>query len=129
MALWSRCSSSAAEIEFHGFRDHDNGLPFAAIFKHRVAHGFCAIDKQAAAGVVLVLNDPMSAAVPADVEDQRRLTRRRFMLAHSRLPIEFYVGGQMTRRAVKCLREEVGFREGRARDVISAAYMKKHGQL
>jgi hypothetical protein len=58
----------ATEVELENTGNHDNGLGPVAVFKHCEAEGLGAVDKQAAAGALFVLDDPLSAAISADAK-------------------------------------------------------------
>jgi hypothetical protein len=79
----------AAHIEFQNTGNHSNRLRPVAIFEQRVAQRFCAAHEQAAAYVLLVLNNPIAASVLANKEKERirvRCRRGRFLLAHDTSP-------------------------------------------
>jgi hypothetical protein len=57
-----------------------------SVLEHREPERFRAIDEEAATKVLLVLNDPVAAAVLADKEELRS-RRGRFWLAHDTSPL------------------------------------------
>jgi hypothetical protein len=79
----------ASQIELKNAGNHDDGLGLMSVLEHREPERFRPVDEQAAAKVLLVLNDPVSAAVLTNKEDVRSLARcrrGRFQLAHDTSP-------------------------------------------
>jgi hypothetical protein len=74
----------AGQVEFEDAGNSDNSLRLVSVFKSHVSERFGAIDEEAAADPVLVLDHPVSPAVPANHEEWRFQTRRRFsaVVAH-----------------------------------------------
>jgi hypothetical protein len=64
-----------AHVEFENARDHHHRLGTGTILQHRKAKGLGAVDKQSAAEALIVLHDPISAAVFSDLELQRPRAR------------------------------------------------------
>jgi hypothetical protein len=81
----------AAHIEFEGSRNHDDGLTLISILKQREPERFCSANEQATTTVLLVLNNPVAAAVLADKKEMR-FRRGRFLLAHDTSPSVQLVG-------------------------------------
>jgi hypothetical protein len=77
------CPGVHIELEYAG--DHDDGLGLIAVLEKRELQCFRAVDKQAAAKVLLVLHHPMTVTVPADVEELG--ARGRFNLVHDTTPL------------------------------------------
>lgn len=78
-----------AHIELENTRNHNDGLGPMSIFEEREPERFCAVDEQAAAKMLLVLNNPVSLAILTDEEKARfcaRSRRGRFLLAHDTSP-------------------------------------------
>jgi hypothetical protein len=66
-----------AHIELENARDHDHRLRPVPALEQRKFYGFGAVDKEASAKTLLILNDPVAAAVLADEEERQfRVTRR-----------------------------------------------------
>jgi hypothetical protein len=63
-----RWADIRAHVEFENSRHHDNRLPSVSILEHGKLHSFGATNEQAATKALLILHDPMSAAVSADAE-------------------------------------------------------------
>src|ERR1700676_353902 len=77
----------AAHVELDFARQLDDGLGMTAIFKERVFEGLRAVDEQAAIAAVLLLGDPVAAAVLANKDDSRcRAARWRFDELHVGIP-------------------------------------------
>jgi|HubBroStandDraft_5_1064220.scaffolds.fasta_scaffold49784_3 hypothetical protein len=77
--------SRALGVEFDFTRQFDNGLGVAPVFKEGEFEGLGAINEEATIKSMLLLGDPVAAAVLADKGDGRcRVTRGRFG--------EFHVG-------------------------------------
>jgi hypothetical protein len=79
----------AAQIELENTGNHDDCLGPISVLEHREAERFRAIDEQATAKVLLVLNNPVTAAVHTDKEEvssRARYRRGRFQLAHDTSP-------------------------------------------
>jgi len=72
------------QIELENAGNHDDGLGPMSILEHREPERFRPIDEQAAAKVLLVLNNPVTAAVLTD-EEELRSRRGRFQLPMTRL--------------------------------------------
>jgi hypothetical protein len=73
------CRAGQIELENSGY--HDDRLGPISIFEQRVAERLGAVDEQATATMLLILHDPVAAAVLADKEEGRS-RRGRFLLAH-----------------------------------------------
>src|ERR1700676_945895 len=77
----------AAHVELDFARQLDDGLGMTAIFKERVFESLRAVDEQAAIAAVLLLGDPVAAAVLANKDDRRcRAVRWRFDELHVGIP-------------------------------------------
>src|SRR5882757_8884019 len=72
-------------IEFEYAGDHDNGVGLVTVFEQRKLQCLSAIDEKAAAEMSLVLDDPMTVTVSADIK-KRSARRGRFSLAHNTAP-------------------------------------------
>jgi hypothetical protein len=59
----------AGQIEFEDSGNHDDRLGPISIFEQRVAERLRAVDEQAAASMLLILHDPVAAAVLTDKEE------------------------------------------------------------
>src|SRR4051812_16709758 len=68
-----------AHIELEHAGDHDDRLELMAVFEQGKLQCLGAVDKQSAAKMLLVLDDPMTATVSANIE-KRRARRGRFSL-------------------------------------------------
>jgi hypothetical protein len=73
------------QIKFENTGNHDDGLGPMSVLEHRELERFRTIHEQAAATVLLVLDNPVTAAVLADKE-KLRSRRGRFQLAHDTSP-------------------------------------------
>jgi hypothetical protein len=71
IAIAMRRRGTAIEIKFENTRDHDHRLRLASILKHRKAKRLSAIHKQTTAETPVILDNPMSSAVPAHMELHR----------------------------------------------------------
>src|ERR1700753_1376505 len=77
--------SCALDVELDSARQFDNGFGVAPVFKEGEFEGLGAIDEQPAVKSMLLLGDPVAAAVLADKRNSRcRVARGRFD--------EFHVG-------------------------------------
>src|SRR6202521_5778621 len=77
----------AAHVELDFARQLDDGLRMTAIFKERVFESLRAVDEQAAIAAVLLLGDPVAAAVPVNEDGSRyRAARWRFAELHVSIP-------------------------------------------
>jgi hypothetical protein len=74
-----------SHIEFEHAGDHDNGVGLVTVFEQRELQGLGAIDEKAAAKMSLVLDDPLTVTVSADIK-KRSARRGRFSLAHNTAP-------------------------------------------
>jgi hypothetical protein len=75
----------ATHIKFENPGNHNDSLGPMSILEHREPERFRAIDEQAAAKVLLVLDHPVTATVLAD-KKKLRSRRGRFQLAHDMSP-------------------------------------------
>ena len=77
----------AAHIELDFARQLDDGFGVMAVLEQRVFDGLRAVDEQAAIETVLLLGDPVAAAVLANKDDCRwRAARWRFDELHVGVP-------------------------------------------
>jgi hypothetical protein len=86
----------AAHIELKNTWDHDDGLGPMSIFEQRETERFCTADEEAAAKMLLVLNNPVSLAVLTDEKKGRfrlRSRRGRFLLDHDTFPALYSAAG------------------------------------
>jgi hypothetical protein len=86
----------AAHIELKNTRNHNDGLGPMSIFEQRETERFCTADEEAAAKMLLVLNNPVSLAVLTDEKKGRfrlRSRRGRFLLAHDTFPALYSAAG------------------------------------
>jgi hypothetical protein len=60
------------DVEFDFSRQFDDGCGTVAVFEQRILEGVPAVDEQAAKEAVLLLDDPLAAAVSADKNNRRR---------------------------------------------------------
>src|ERR1700734_1462203 len=74
----------ARQVKLEDAGNGDNGPRLVSVFKSDVSKRLGAIDEEAAAGPVLVLDHPVSSSVPTDHKQWRFQTRRRFsvVVAH-----------------------------------------------
>src|ERR1700722_8001863 len=74
----------AGQVELEDAGNSDDGPRLVSVFKSHVSQRLGAIDEEAAADPVLVLDHPVSSTVPANHEEWRFQTRRRFsvVVAH-----------------------------------------------
>src|SRR5579862_1917041 len=74
----------AGQVKFEDAGNGDNGPRLVSVFKSDVSKRLGAIDEEAAADPVLVLDHPVSSSVPTNHEQWRFQTRRRFgvVVAH-----------------------------------------------
>jgi hypothetical protein len=82
-------TSLAAHIELKNTWNHNDRLRPISILKHCEFEGFGEIDKKSAAAALIVLDDPIAAAVFADQELRQsgtRLRRGRFRMFHDTSP-------------------------------------------
>jgi hypothetical protein len=75
----------ATQIKFENPGNHNDGLGPMSVLEHRGPERFRAVDEQAAAKVLMVLDHPVTATVLADKE-KLRSRRGRFQLAHDTSP-------------------------------------------
>ena len=61
----------ATQIELQDIRNHNDGLRLISIFKKGEPERCCTVNKQATGKVLLVLNNPVTAAVFANKEEGR----------------------------------------------------------
>ena len=73
-----------AHVQSENVRHHDHSVRAVAILEHGVFQRFSTVDKETAAPVTLILDDPVAVTVSADQEQRgfRRTRRGRFMLVH-----------------------------------------------
>jgi hypothetical protein len=77
------------QIEFENPWNHDDRLGPISVLEHREPQRLRTVDEQAAAKMLLVLNNPVAAVVPTDKEEamsQAGYRRGRFRLAHDTSP-------------------------------------------
>jgi hypothetical protein len=74
----------AGQVKLEDAGNSDNGPRLVSIFKSHVSKRLGAIDEEAAADPVLVLDHPVSSSVLTDHEEWRFQARRRFsvVVAH-----------------------------------------------
>src|ERR1700722_6192441 len=74
----------AGQVKLEDAGNSDNGPRLVSTFKSHVSKRLGAIDEEAAADPVLVLDHPVSSAVPTNHKQWRFQTRRRFsvVVAH-----------------------------------------------
>jgi hypothetical protein len=79
---------SAIDIQFKHPGNHDHSLGATSVLQHREAERLCTVDEKSATKALIVLDDPISAAVSADLELQRPRAwhyRRVFIYFHDGL--------------------------------------------
>jgi hypothetical protein len=77
------------QIKFKNPCDHNDRLGPISVLEHSEPERLRAIDEQATAKMLLVLNNPVAALIPTDKEEARfraRYRRGRFQLAHDTSP-------------------------------------------
>jgi hypothetical protein len=60
----------AIHVELKNTRNHNDGVGLIPIFEQREPERFCAVDEQSTTKAMLVLNNPIAAAVPSDKEER-----------------------------------------------------------
>src|SRR5262245_8787886 len=81
--------SIAIYVELEDAGNHHHRLGPIAVLEHCKAECLDAVDEQPAANALLVLDNPVSVAIPANLElpmSQARYCRRRFGLFHVMSP-------------------------------------------
>ena len=68
-------SRLATHIKLEIPRTHNDGLGSISVLEQREPERFCAVDEQAATKAMLVLNNPVAAAVPTDKEHRSPRTK------------------------------------------------------
>jgi hypothetical protein len=71
-------------VELKNSRNHDDRLGPMPVFEQCKPERFGAVDEQATTTVLLILDNPIAAAVLADEEEMR--SGGRFLLAHDTAP-------------------------------------------
>jgi hypothetical protein len=66
------CRRLAAHVELENARHHDHRLRLMTILEHREFDCFGSTHEQTSAEALLILRDPISAAVSADTKEARR---------------------------------------------------------
>ena len=61
----------AIDIQFKHAGNHDHSLGATSVFQHREAKRLRTVDEQSTTKALIVLDDPIAAAVSADLELQR----------------------------------------------------------
>jgi len=85
MVCLINCLGLDADVELENSRHHNDCLRSVPILEHRKFDCFGAPNEQASTETLLILCDPIPAAVFADAKEPQRRTwtcRRRFRLAH-----------------------------------------------
>jgi hypothetical protein len=70
----------AGQVKFEDAGNSDNSQRLVSVLKSHVSERLGAIDEEAAAAPVLVLDHPVSSGVPANHEEWGSQTRRRFSI-------------------------------------------------
>jgi hypothetical protein len=80
-----RCAGRTTHVEFENSGHHDDRLRSVSILEHREFHSFGAIKEQATTKALLILCDPIAAAVSADMKQpqwRRWALRKKLILTH-----------------------------------------------
>jgi hypothetical protein len=81
-------ASRVRDLKLGFARQLDDGLRVTAVLEQRVFDSLRAVDEQAAVEAVLLLDDPVAAAILADKDDGgRRAARWRFDEFHFDIPL------------------------------------------